>query len=337
MSAGAEREGETMGSMPVRVAVLDDWQGLAREAADWAALECRAEVVFFSAPFASEDDAASQLAGFDVLMVMRERTAFPASLIARLPRLKLFAMTGRRGATLDLAEFARRGITICYADGADSGEATAELALGLIIAAARSLPAGDAAIRAGGFQAGVPAGFQLAGKTLGIIGLGRLGARLARYAVALDMKILAWSQNLTDEASAAAGAIRVGKYELLAAADVVSLHLVLSARTRGIIGAAELAAMKPGALLVNTARGPLVDEAALVAALSTGRIRAALDVYDSEPLPQGHPLRACPHVVLSPHLGYGTMETFRAFYRQGIENVLAFLDGVPVRRLDPIA
>jgi phosphoglycerate dehydrogenase-like enzyme len=323
-----------IGAETMRVAVLDDWQGIARQVADWSVLERRAEVVFFTKPFGDEDDAAVSLAEFDVLMVMRERTAFPASLIDRLPRLKLFAMTGRRGASLDLATLARRGVVISYADAADQGEATAELTLGLIIAAARAIPAGTAAIRAGGFQAGVPAGFQLAGKTLGIIGLGRLGARLARYAAALDMKVLAWSQNLTDEIAAAAGALKVTKERLLGEADVVSLHLVLSARTRGIIGAAELAAMKPGAVLVNTARGPLVDEAALITALSSGRICAALDVYDREPLPAGHSLRTFPNVVLTPHLGYGTIETFRAFYRQGIENVLAFMDGTPIRRLD---
>jgi phosphoglycerate dehydrogenase-like enzyme len=264
------------------------------------------KVVFF----ADEDEAAASLANFDVLMVMRERTAFPESLIDRLPRLKLFAMAGRRGGSLDLAALARRGVMISYADPADSGEATAELTLGLILAAARSLAAGDAAMRAGGFQAGVPVGFQLAGKTLGIICLGRLGARLARYGAALDMNILAWSQNLTEDAAAASGARRVSKERLLAEADVISLHHVLSARTRGIIGAAEIAAMKPGALLVNTSRGPLVDEVALIEALSAGRIAAALDVYNREPLPADHPLRILPNVVLSPHLGYCTIETF---------------------------
>ena len=321
----------------MRVAVLDDWQGVARQAADWSALERRAELVFFIEPFANEDEAARRLADFDILMVMRERTPFPESLIARLPRLKLFAMTGRRGGSLDLAALQRRGITICYADAADSGEATAELTLGLMLAAARAIPSGDAAIRAGGFQAGVPAGFQLAGKTLGIIGLGRLGARLARYAAALEMKVLAWSQNLTAETAEAAGARLVSKAQLLADSDVVSLHLVLSARTRGIIGAAELAAMRQGAVLINTSRGPLVDEAALVEAVQAGRIIAALDVYDREPLPADHPLRHLSNAVLTPHLGYGTIETFRSFYRQGIENVLAFLDGAPIRMLDPSA
>lgn len=318
-----------------RVAVLDDWQGIARSCADWAPLMQRAEVVFFDTAFGSEDEAAARLADFDVIMPMRERTAFPASLIERLPKLRLFAMTGKRGSTLDLGALARKGIVISYAEGADSGEATAELALGLMLSAARFIPAGDAAIREGRFQAGVPAGCQLAGKTLGIMGLGRLGALMARYGQALGMRVLAWSQNLTPEKAAAAGAAYVTKDELLSVADVVSLHLVLSARTRGIVGAAELARMKPGAILVNTSRGPLVDEAALVAALESGRLIAALDVYDREPLPQDHKLRHAPNTVLTPHLGYGTIETFRSFYRQGIENVLAFLDGAPKRVLHP--
>lgn len=311
----------------MRVAVLDDWQDLARQVVDWSQLQGRADVVFFTEPFGSENDAATKLAEFDVLMVMRERTAFPASLIERLPRLKLFAMTGRRGATLDLAALSRRGVTISYSDGVGSGEATAELTLGLIIAAARSIPAGDAAMRAGGFQSGVPAGFQLAGKTLGILGLGRIGGHLARYAGALGMKVNAWSQNLTDESAAASGAVRVGKQELFATSDVVSIHLLLSARTREIVGARELSQMRSGGLLVNTARSALVNETALLDAVTSGRIRAALDVFDTEPLPSDHPLRQIPNVVLTPHLGYGTIETLRAFYCESIENVLAFMDG----------
>ncbi|MHB1304276.1 MAG: D-2-hydroxyacid dehydrogenase family protein [Acidiphilium sp.] len=319
----------------MRVAVLDDWQGVAREMTHWSALEARAEIVFFTEAFSDEDDAARQLADFDVLMPMRERTAFPEALIVRLPRLRLFAMTGRRGGSLDLTAMRRHGITICYADGADAGEATAELTLGLILAAARAIPIGDAAIRAGGFQAGVPAGFQLAGKTLGVIGFGRLGSRLARYAQALEMKVLAWSENLTVEKADSGGAKLVSKARLLAESDVISLHLVLSARTKGVIGAGELAAMRQGAILVNTSRGPLVDEAALIAALETGRIVAALDVYDREPLPANHPFRTLPNTILTPHLGYVTAETLRSFYRQGVENVLAFLDGKPIRVLQP--
>jgi phosphoglycerate dehydrogenase-like enzyme len=224
-----------------------------------------------------------------------------------------------------------RGVTVCYTGGGKTGSNTAELALGLMLAAARQIPAGDAAIRAGRFQDGVGAGLDLAGRTLGIIGLGRIGKLMARYGNALGMRVLAWSQNLSAEAAAAAGAPLVTKDELLQQADVVTLHLVLSDRTRGILGAGDLARMKPGALLVNTSRGPLVDEPALIAALQSGRIRAALDVYDREPLPRDHPLRTLPNTVLTPHLGYTTVETFEEFYAQSIENALAFLDGKPVR------
>ena len=318
----------------MRIAVLDDWQTIARQVADWSSLERRAELVFFHDALTNEDEAARKLADFDILIAMRERTPFPDSLIARLPNLKLFAMTGRRGSSLDLASLKRRGITICYADGADAGEATSELTLGLMIAAARAIPAGDAAIRAGGFQGGVPAGIQLGGKTLGIIGLGRLGSRVARSALALDMRVLAWSQNLTAETATAVGAQLVPKQQLLTESDVISLHLVLSSRTRGIIGAPDLAAMRKGAILINTSRGPLIDEHALIENLRAGHIWAALDVFDQEPLPATHPLRSLPNAVVTPHLGYGTIETFRSFYRQSVENVLAFLDGAPIRILD---
>jgi phosphoglycerate dehydrogenase-like enzyme len=316
-----------------KVAVLDDWQRTAQASADWSALEARAEVVFFHQAFADADEAARALSDADVVMAMRERTAFPATLVRRLPKLKLFAMTGKRAASIDIEALAAQGVTVCHAEGGGSGFATSELALGLMLAAARHIPAADAGMRAGRFQDGVPAGMELAGKTLGVIGLGRLGGRLARFARALDMRVIAWSQNLTRERAAEAGARLVPKEELLSSADVVSLHLVLSARTRGILGAADLARMKRGAILVNTSRGPLVDEAALIEAVRAGRIVAALDVYDREPLPADHPLRTLPNAVLTPHLGYVTTATMGAFYAQGIENVLAFLDGNPKRVL----
>ncbi|MFI5013695.1 MAG: D-2-hydroxyacid dehydrogenase family protein [Hyphomicrobiales bacterium] len=316
-----------------KIAVLDDWQKVARASADWSALSARAELAFFDAAFADEEQAARRLAEFDIVMAMRERTAFPASLANRLGKLKMLAMTGARAASIDVACLIGRGVTVCYTEGGGSGVATAELALGLMLSAARRIAAADAGMRAGRFQEGVAPGFELHGKTLGLIGLGRLGSRLARYAVALDMQVIAWSQNLTTERATAAGARLVAKEELLARSDVVSLHLVLSDRTRGIVGAADLARMKPGAVLVNTSRGPLVDESALVAALKSGRLIAALDVFDREPLPIGHPLRSLPNTVLTPHLGYATAETFRDFYRQSIENVLAFLDGKPIRVL----
>lgn len=318
-----------------RVAVLDDWQKIARGSADWAELTKRADVVFFDRAFAGEDDIAEKLVNFEILLTMRERTAFPASLVRRLPKLRMLGMTGMRAASIDTAALRAQGVTVCYTSGGGSGAATAELTLGLILAAARQIPAADAAIRDGRFQDGTVPGFELAGKTLGVIGLGRLGSRVAKYCRALDMRIIAWSQNLTAEKAEAAGAALVGKDELLATADVVTLHLVLSDRTRGIIGAAELQRMKPGAVLVNTSRGPLVDEAALVATLRTGRLIAALDVYDREPLPANHPLRGIPNLVMTPHLGYGSAETFKDFYRQSMENAAAFLDGKPVRVLEP--
>ena len=321
-----------------RVAVLDDWQGVARGAADWSQLQARAEVIFFADAFADADDAVAKLADFDIVLSMRERTPLPGSLINRLPKLRMLGMTGARNLSLDMPACTARGIVVCNTQGggyADS--ATAELALGLLIAAARGLAVGDANIRAGGFQMGVPVGIGLAGKTLGVIGLGRLGGYMATYAKALRMDVIAWSQNLTAEKAASAGARLVSKEELMATADAISIHMVLSDRSRGLIGAADIARMKPGAILVNTSRGPIVDEAAMLEALHANRIIAALDVYDREPLPATHPLRKAPNTVLSPHLGYCVKETWDGFYPQMIENALAFMDGKPVRVTNPEA
>ncbi|HEV7414244.1 MAG TPA: D-2-hydroxyacid dehydrogenase family protein [Casimicrobiaceae bacterium] len=316
-----------------RIAVLDDWQKVARRSADWSALIARAEVQFFEAPFADENDAARRLGDFDIVLAIRERTPFPASLVARLPKLKMFGLTGARAALVDTAAMIAQGVTVCYTGGGPSGTSTAELALGLMLAAARRIPAGDAAVRDGRFQAGTEAGTILEGKTVGLIGLGRIGSRTAAYCRALGMNVLAWSQNLSAETAAAAGAVRVAKEELLSAADVVSLHLQLSDRTRGILGAADLARMRPGAILVNTARAQLVDEAALIAAVESGRLTAALDVFYREPLPAGHPLARAANVVLTPHLGYSAIEVYREYYQHAVENALAFLDGKPIRVL----
>ena len=216
----------------------------------------------------------------------------------------------------------------------NSGAATAELALGLLLAAARNIPVADASMRDGRFQNGVKPGITLDGKTLGIIGLGKIGSKMARYGLALGMKVLAWSQNLTDEQAAQAGAKRVDKATLLKESDAVSLHVVLSERSRNLLGAQDLALMKTGAILVNSSRGPLVDEAALLERLQTGKLIAALDVFGQEPLPADHPLRSLPNTVLTPHLGYGSQEVYRVFYGESIENVLAFLDGNPTRVLN---
>jgi phosphoglycerate dehydrogenase-like enzyme len=321
-----------------KVAVLDDWQGVAKTSADWSPLQARAEVVFFAKAFDNEDDAARQLADFDIVLSMRERTPLPGSLINRLPKLRMLGMTGARNASLDTPACTARGVLVCStAGGGNSEAATAELALGLLIAAARAIPAGDANIRAGKFQEGVPVGYALQGKTMGLIGLGRLGSHMARYCKALNMNLLAWSQNMTPDRAQAAGATMVSKDELLSRSDAVSIHLVLSDRTRGLIGAADLARMKPGAILVNTSRGPIVDEKALIAAVTAGKIVAALDVFDREPLPANHPLRAASNVVMTPHLGYGVQETWVGFYPQSVENALAFLDGKPVRVTNPEA
>jgi phosphoglycerate dehydrogenase-like enzyme len=320
-----------------RIAVLDDWQDVAKSSAVWSPLMERAEVRFFREPFAGEDAAAQALADFDIVLCTRERTPFPRSLVMRLPRLKMFGLTGARAALIDIAGMIERGITVCYTGGGPSVQSTAELALALMLAAARRIPQADQAVRAGRFQLGTEAGFILAGKTVGLVGLGRIGAQMARYCAALGMRVLAWSQNLTDERALAAGATRVSKDELLAASDVVSIHLVISDRTRGVLGAAELARMKRGAILVNTSRGPLVDEAALIAAVQSGRLFAALDVYQREPLPADHPLIRCPNTVLTPHLGYSVVEVYAEYYQHSVENALAFLDGKPVRVLEHAA
>lgn len=318
----------------MRVAVIDDWQDVAQRCADWTPLTARADVEFFSRPFAGEDDAAARLAPFDIVLATRERTPFPASLSSRLPNLRMFGMTGARAALIDIGAMIDRGVIVCHTGGGPSSASTAQLALGLMLAAARRIPAGDAAVRAGQFQRGVPLGFAVSGKTIGLIGLGKIGSLMARYCRALDMQVLGWSANLTDDKAQAAGASRVSKDELLARADVVSLHLVLSDRSRGVIGNDDLARMKNGAILVNTARAGLVDEPALIAAVQAGRIVAALDVFSVEPLPATHPLARSPNTVLTPHLGYGVREVYDEYYRHSVENALAFLDGKPIRVLE---
>ncbi len=319
----------------MRIAVLDDWQNAARGSADWRGLEARAELVFFQKPFDGEDEAAAALADFEIIMAMRERTPFPASLIERLPRLQMFNLTGHRARLIDMAAMVSRGVIVCTTGGGDGGAGTAELALALMFSVARGIPRGDAAIRAGRFQAGTTAGIELAGKTLGVIGLGRIGQLMARYGTALNMRVLAWSENLTEDRAIAGGAIYAPKDVLLAESDVISLHLVLSPRSANILGAVEIAAMKHGAILINTSRSGLVDQQAMLAALHENRISAGLDVFDAEPIPAGHALLAAPNTVLTPHIGYGTVETFREFYRQGIANVTAFLDGAPINLATP--
>jgi phosphoglycerate dehydrogenase-like enzyme len=321
-----------------KVAVLDDWQGVARSSTDWSPLTERAEVVFFEQAFNDEEEAVEKLADFEIVLSMRERTPLPGSLINRLPKLRMLGITGSRNLSLDISACTARGVLVCNTVDTTTREAaTAELALGLLLAAARAIPEADANIRAGRFQEGLPVGISLAGKTIGIIGLGRLGSYMARYCRALNMNVLAWSQNLTAEKAQAAGATFVSKEELLSHSDAVSIHLVLSPRSRGLIGTSDIARMKPGAILINTSRGPIVDEAALINAIQSRRIVAALDVYDREPLPANHPFRSAPNTVMTPHLGYGVQETWTEFYGQSLENTLAFLDGKPLRVMNPEA
>ena len=316
----------------IQVAVLDDYQRVAGRMVDWPAVVPGAAVTFFADHEADADRLVARLARFEAVVAMRERTPFPRSLLARLPRLRLLVTTGMRNASIDLAAAAELGITVCGTAG--SGTSTAELTWALILALVRHLPAEDAAVRAGGWQHTV--GGDLAGARLGVLGLGNIGRRVAAVGLAFGMDVIAWSQNLTAEAAAAAGARRVEREELFREADVLTVHVVLSERTRGLVGRAELAAMKPTAYLVNTSRGPVVDEAALVEHLRAGRIAGAgLDVYGTEPLPPDDPVRTLPNTVLTPHIGYVTERIYRAFYREAAEDVAAFLAGRPVRVLTP--
>jgi phosphoglycerate dehydrogenase-like enzyme len=321
----------------MRIAVLDDWQGVARRSTDWSRLQAQADVVFLQEALADVDRAVEALKEFDVLVAMRERTPFPRELIARLPRLRMIALTGARSWTLDLAACTERNILVCHTGGDKASAATAELTLALLLAAARHIAEADASMRNSRFQQGLSTGTALEGRTLGVVGLGKIGSRVARYAQALGMKVLAWSPNLVPERAQAAGIEYAGKNSLLEQSDAVSLHLVLSERTRGVIGRPELARLKAGAILVNTSRGPLVDEAALIERLEQGLLIAALDVYDREPLPPHHRLRQLPNTVLTPHQGYCTREVYQQFYRESVENIEAWLAGQPMRMLNPQA
>ncbi|MEM7023840.1 MAG: D-2-hydroxyacid dehydrogenase family protein [Pseudomonadota bacterium] len=318
--------------MTARIAILDDYQRVAESMADWASLGEDVEVTFFHDHLADPDQLVARLTPIDIIGIMRERTPFPASLLERLPNLRLLITTGRRNASIDLAAAQRLGVTVC-GTGAP-GHATAELAMALMLTLARKLPTETASMRQGGWQVGL--GRDLHGATLGLVGLGRLGSRVARTAQAFEMKVIAWSENLTDERATEHGVRRVTKADLLKSADFVSVHLQLSPRTRGLIGAAELALMKPEAYLINTSRGPIVDQDALVDALRANRIAgAALDVFDHEPLPPDDPLREVPNLLLTPHIGYVTRETYAVFYREMVEGIAAFLAGRPLRVIVP--
>ncbi len=318
-----------------RVAVLDDWQGIAESAADWSALKSRAEVVFFREAFGSPEALAKALAGFEVVIAMRERSVLHEPAIALLKELKLLVFTGVVNVAVDVDACTARNILVCNTSGARPSPATAELTLGLILAVARAIPLADAEMRAGRFQERVMPGIEMRGKTLGLVGAGKIGATVGGFCKAMGMKVIAWSQNLTDERAAEAGVVRVSKEELFTRSDVISVHVVLSERSRGIVGAEDIGRMKPGAILVNTSRSPLIDPAALLAALQERRIYAGIDVYDIEPLAPDHPLRSAPNTVLTPHLGYVSNEAMSFMYRECAEAVTAWLDGTPVRVVNP--
>jgi phosphoglycerate dehydrogenase-like enzyme len=313
-----------------RIAVLDDYQSVALTSADFTQLTGRAEVVTFSDHLTDEDALVARLADFDGIIAMRERTAFPASLLKRLPKLRLLVTTGMQNASMDVAAARAQGITVSGTGG--SPGATPELVWALVLAVVRNIPTEDANVRAGRWQTTL--GPELAGSTLGIVGLGRLGQVVARYARAFDMRLVAWSPNLTRDTAAEHGAELVGKQELFERSDIATVHLKLSDRSVGTVGAAELRQLGPRGYLVNTSRGPIVDESALVTALHNGTIAgAALDVFDVEPLPADHPLRTAPNTVLTPHVGYASTQSYQRFYGDAVADVLGWLDGSPVREL----
>ncbi len=315
-----------------RIAVLDDYQSAAAGFCDWSQVPAPVRVVEFHDSVTDPDALVARLEPFDVLVAMRERTGFPRAVLERLPNLRLLVTTGMRNRAIDVAAARELGVTVC---GTGAGAAaTAELTWGLVLATLRHIPREDASIRAGGWQQTL--GGDLDGARLGVVGLGRLGSRVAAVGRAFGMDVVAWSQNLTDERAAEVGVRRVERAELFATADVVTVHLLLSRRTRGLIGAEDLGRMKPTAVLVNTSRGPIVEQEALLAALHAGRIAGAgLDVFDEEPLPPDSPLRSAPRTVLTPHLGYVTRGTYEVFYREAVEDVAAWAAGSPVRVLEP--
>jgi phosphoglycerate dehydrogenase-like enzyme len=317
--------------MTMRVAILDDYQNAALTLADWSPLAGRVEPVVFNEAFADMDAAAAALQDFTVIVAMRERTPFPAELFERLPSCKLLVTTGMRNFSIDMAAAGARGVVVCGTELLPYP--AAELTWGLILALSLNIPHDARSMEEGGWQTGI--GQSLYGRTLGIVGLGKQGKQVARFANAFHMDVVAWSRSLTATEAAGQDARRVELDELLSTADIVTIHVVLNEGTRGLIGAREFGLMRPGAFLVNTARGPVVDEAALLDALNSGRIAgAAIDVFDTEPLPSGHPLRRAPNTVLTPHMGYVTRENLTLMYTQAVEDIAAWLDGKPVRMLN---
>jgi phosphoglycerate dehydrogenase-like enzyme len=317
------------------VAVLDDYQNVALQMADWRMLPTTCQVQVFRDHLTDRQALVQRCRDFEVITCMRERTPFPRDLLERLPTLRLLVTTGMRNAAIDLDAASALGILVCGTAGGPEAP-PAELTWGLILALVRHLPRENSAMRAGHW--GLTLGTSLAGKVLGVLGLGRLGGKVATVGTAFGMSVVAWSQNLTAERAAHYGAALVTKDELFRRSDIVTIHVQLSARTRGLVGARELGLMKPTAYLINTARGPIVDESALIQALQTGTIAGAgLDVFDQEPLPPGHPLTLLDNTILVPHIGYVTREQYEVRYRETVENVAAYLKGDPIRVLNPQA
>jgi phosphoglycerate dehydrogenase-like enzyme len=313
-----------------RIVLLDDYQGIALDYGGWDRVPDEWEKVALCQHVADPDELVEALAGAEIVVAMRERTQFPAATLDRLPDLKLLITTGMGNVAIDIAAAQRNGVVVCGTGG--HGPATAELSWALIFGLARKIPAEDANMRRGGWQTTI--GTDLAGATLGLFGLGNLGKRMVPVAQALGMDVIAWSTNLDPEVARAAGAEPVSKDELFERSDFVSVHYKLSERSRGLIGAGELALMKPSAYLVNTSRGPIVDTDALVEALEAGTIAGAgIDVYDTEPPAADHPLRSAPHTIITPHLGYVTEDTYTVFFGDAVEDVLAWLAGEHVRVL----
>jgi phosphoglycerate dehydrogenase-like enzyme len=308
---------------PSKIAVLDDYQNVALSLADWSTLDGRAAIKVFSDHVADPDAVVARLEPFEIVCVMRERTPMTRAIIERLPNLRLIASTGLGNASIDVAAAAERGVQVLHTGYWSTP--TVELTWALILAAARHLVTETAALRGGGWQQTV--GEDLNGRTLGLLGLGNVGSAVARIGKAFGMNLIAWSQNLSAERAAAIGAALVSKEELFRQADIISIHLVLSRRTRGLVGATELALMKPTARLVNTSRGPIVVEVALVNALRKGEIAgAAIDVFDQEPLPPDHPFRQLPNVLATPHIGYVALGLYQRFYQDTVQNIRKWLD-----------
>jgi phosphoglycerate dehydrogenase-like enzyme len=315
----------------VRIAVLDDYQGIALSIGGWERLAADAQVETFRDHLFDEEALSKRLEPFEIVVAMRERTPFQRTLLERLPNLKLLITTGMRNASFDMAAIKERGVTVCGTGGI--GSPTAELTWGLIIGLTRNIAVEDRAAREGRWQTVI--GPTLSEMVLGVVGLGNLGSRVAKVGLAFGMEVIAWSQNLTEERAQQAGVKLASKDELFSRADIVSIHLVLSDRSRGLVGARELGLMKPTAYLVNTSRGPIVDEEALAETLRERRIAGAgLDVFETEPLPKGHPFLELDNTLITPHIGYVTRESYERFYGDAVEDILAFLDGKPVRLIE---